>query len=139
MRFKFLDVKDHQSKYFSELPSFYKYVVKDNSAFIPNAAMLERVFMPWNKRYSDYDSIFKFLNDLMPSLGRPGTNLLMFYKFYAYIYNKLHAEKKEELVNVDFSVKIHMSVYNKLLIELFLTRGVSLASKVSWITVNFQN
>lgn len=80
MEVKFLELRTSERGDLSSFPCFYKYVVKDGFPFVPTASMLERVFMPWNRKYSSGIDIIKFLNDIMPSLGTPGTHLILYDK-----------------------------------------------------------
>jgi hypothetical protein len=61
MKCKFLKEKFPASNSLNELPCFYKYVVKDSQPAIPNDSLLERVFLPWNKRYDKYKDLFDFV------------------------------------------------------------------------------
>lgn len=69
MAIKFFKIKKKETKKIEELACFYKYIIIDDQPSIPLSSMLERVFAPWNKKYDDYASLYKFLNDVMPSLG----------------------------------------------------------------------
>jgi hypothetical protein len=114
MRFKFLTRKYNDATNIEELPCFYKYVVTSNgSPAIPTSAMLGRVFMPWSKNYGTLPKIYKFLNDIMPSLGRPGTNLLAYYIFYQNIYYKTFNNK----ISFKDVVSRHFVVYNKMVLK----------------------
>jgi hypothetical protein len=114
MRFKFLTRKYNDATNIEELPCFYKYVVTSNgSPAIPTSAMLGRVFMPWSKSYGTLPKIYKFLNDIMPSLGRPGTNLLAYYIFYQNIYYKTFNNK----ISFKDVVSRHFVVYNKMVLK----------------------
>lgn len=79
MKLKFLKTKFHESEKIEECPSFYKYCIFKNSPVVPTSAVLERVFMPWNKNYSNDVELLKFLWNVMPSLGRPFSHLYLYY------------------------------------------------------------
>ena len=111
MKLKILELKFSNSTNIHELPSFYKYVVKYGIPMIPVAAMLERVFMPWNKMYTDPNHILKFLQDLMPSLGAPATHLVPFYLFLLRMLNKTLNGKW----NFQYVVGMHTAVYSKMM------------------------
>jgi hypothetical protein len=87
--FKFLISKNANSKTISDLPVFYKYCIDGFKPLVPTVNVLERVFLPWNKRYKTDIDILKFLNDLMPTLGHPGTHLYHYYNFYCFMYRRV--------------------------------------------------
>lgn len=91
--FKFLEMKDPTSKKILERPCFYKYTIDRKEPVVFPTAILERTFLPWNKKYNDYFKIFKFLNDLLPSLGSPRSFHLPYYYFYMEIYSKVYKRK----------------------------------------------
>jgi hypothetical protein len=111
MRLKVLEKKFQNSTILDELPSFFKYVVKNGKPYIPFKAMLERVFMPWNKIYTTDTEILKFLDDLMPGMGCPAAHLSLYYLFYQKIANRVFCRRKYEFKDI---VKIHINIYNKL-------------------------
>jgi hypothetical protein len=79
MKLKFLKTKYHESTKVEDCPCFYKYTIYDNSPVTPPSAVLERVFMPWNKNYTNDNNLLEFLWNVLPSLGRPMSHLYMFY------------------------------------------------------------
>jgi hypothetical protein len=81
MEVKFLDVKYHNAGKLDDCPTFYKYAIWKGCPVVPIKAMLERVFMPWNKRYGNLIAVEKFLWDVMPSLGRPMSHLYIYYDY----------------------------------------------------------
>jgi len=111
MKVKFLDRKTSEKEILSSFPCFYKYVVKGGKPYVPVTSMLERVFMPWNKRYRTGVSMVKFLQDLMPSLGTPATHLLPYYKYYCIITNKYLKTKYK----VEDVIKRHILVHTKMM------------------------
>lgn len=112
MQFKFLKVKYHKSEYVEDLPCFYKYSInKSNDPVIPTSAMLERVFLPWNKSYSDIKDIYQFLVDVMPSLGHPSSSLMLFYMYFKYIYFRTFHRS----ISLHQVILRHQLVYNKMI------------------------
>lgn len=111
MKLKFLDVKNHKSDKLEDLPCFYKYVVKENSPYIPTNAMLERVFMPWNKTYETLNDIEKFLIDVTPSLGTPSTHLYLFYKFFAHVRAQILGRD----VDVNDIIREHIIIFKRMM------------------------
>lgn len=112
MRLKFLKVKHTSSNYLEDLPCFYKYVVTvDKKPAIPTSAMLERVFMPWNKNYTTLSELCKFLDDVMPSLGNPGSNLILYYLFYQFCMQRFLKRK----IELSYIITKHHLVYNKMM------------------------
>jgi hypothetical protein len=81
MHLKFLKIKHYNAEKLSDNPTFYKYTVYKNEPVVPTEAMLERVFMPWNKKYGNDYKLYRFLIDVMPSLGKPMSHLYMYYNF----------------------------------------------------------
>jgi hypothetical protein len=113
MKLKFLDFKQHNAESLSECPCFYKYVVYKGKPYVPPAAYLERVFMPWNRRYNDDMKLFKFLKDVMPSLATPSTHLWYYYKIYAKMHNLIFKNYNLK-INPKDVFKIHNCLYNKM-------------------------
>jgi hypothetical protein len=113
MRFKFLDTKYHNSKEISNCPTFYKYCIYKDKAVTPTSAVLDRVLMPWNKSYNTDMELFKFLRDVMPSLGEPMSHLFIYYRFYQLMYNSI---TRKEISLADIYRK-HMKVHNKMTIN----------------------
>lgn len=91
--FKFLVSKNVNADAISDLPVFYKYCICGMKPITPTVNVLERVFLPWNKRYKTDADILKFLIDLMPTLGHPGTHLFHYYNFYCYMYRRVFSEE----------------------------------------------
>jgi hypothetical protein len=114
MKLKFLDFKKHNAKRLSDCPCFYKYVVYKGKPYVPPAAYLERVFMPWNKKYNNDVKLMAFLKDVMPSLATPSIHLWYYYKFYSKIHNLLY-KKFNLLINPKDVFKMHKSQYDKMI------------------------
>jgi hypothetical protein len=111
--FKILEEKDITSENILERPCFYKYTIDRNEPVVFPTALLERTFLPWNKRYKSNELVLKFLNDLLPSLGAPRTFHLPFYCFYSSIFNKVVQRKsKMEIQNV---FTLHEGIYRRVL------------------------
>jgi hypothetical protein len=81
MEIKFLEIKKHESDKIDDCPVFYKYTIWKKGPIVPPQAVLERVFMPWNKNYDNLVKIYKFLWDVMPSLGKPMSHLYIYYDY----------------------------------------------------------
>jgi hypothetical protein len=112
MKIKFLDVKYADSIKLSDRPCFYKYVIYNNKPYTPPSAALSRIFMPWNKKYNTDSKILKFLKDIMPSLGMPGSHLYLYYKFYTEMIRDTTSFKNFDIKNV---YDKHKLVYNKMM------------------------
>lgn len=89
MQFKFLDKKVTSSNKLEDYPYFYKYTVRDGKPFIKPADLLQRIFVPWNKRYNSSLKYFNFLEDQFPQLGYPNAALLPFYSIYCNMHRRL--------------------------------------------------
>lgn len=109
--FKILEKKSLLNKNFNERPTFFKYTLDQNEPVINPTAMLERVFLPWNKNYNSNLSILEFLNDLIPSLGSPRSYHLIFYEFYCSIFFNVTGRVK----SVSEVYSEHLMVYQKLM------------------------
>jgi hypothetical protein len=81
MKFKFLKIKQFNAENVEDCPVFYKYTIYKGFPVVPTSSVLERVFMPWNKSYNTSLSVKKFLYDVMPSLGKPMSHLLLYYDY----------------------------------------------------------
>jgi hypothetical protein len=81
MEIKFLEIKKHESSEIDDCPVFYKYTIWKRGPVVPPQALLERIFMPWNKNYDNLIKIHKFLWDVMPSLGKPMSHLYIYYDY----------------------------------------------------------
>jgi hypothetical protein len=111
MKFKFLKIKEIETNCLEDLPCFYKYVVSPSGLpQIPISAMLERVFLPWNIVYNTPTELLKFLDDVLPSLGHPGTNLILYYLFYTFVYEQVTGKN----LSVLFVMAKHNAIYNKM-------------------------
>jgi hypothetical protein len=115
MSLKFLDIKDFKAESLDDQPCFYKYCIKDGKPYIPTKAYLERVFMPWNNKYKTDHELFKFLNDVMPSLAYPSIHLMYYYKFYSDIYNLLLKSVTKVKKTPRDVYNSHMYVYKKMI------------------------
>lgn len=109
--FKFLEIKHLSDENILNRPCFFKYTIDRNEPVVFPTSLLERTFMPWNKKYNSNYKIIQFLNDLIPSLGSPRTIHFPFYAFYCSMYERVTKRK----MNVSEIFSIHKSVYNKIL------------------------
>jgi hypothetical protein len=143
MRFKFLDIKYYNSDSINECPTFYKYCIYKGHAVTPTQAMLERVLMPWNKKYDSDIEMFKFLKDVMPSLGEPMSHLYIYYKFYQHMYNAVtgnnipmsHILRKHKKLNA----KMTLSKDVKLLHKYKVIKTDDVVSTVSYVLETTRN
>jgi hypothetical protein len=109
--FKFIELRNPKAKKILERPSFFKYTIDRNEPVVFPTALLERVFLPWNKKYNSNFKIYNFLKDLIPSLGAPRSFHFPFYHFYRDIFRKVF-DREIEIVDI---FKEHKYYYNKIL------------------------
>lgn len=121
MIFKVLEKKDYNSRNINKCPTFYKYCVYNGRPMVPPAAMLERVFMPWNKNYSNKFKYLSFLWDVMPSLGTPMSHLFIYYD----TLQRTIFSCTNKVVSITDLISIHENV-NKRMME---RKDVSLLQK----------
>jgi hypothetical protein len=113
MQFKFLLKKDYNSEDIEGCPVFYKYCIYKNKPMVPTSSVLERSFIPWNRNYSNNKKYIKFLWDLLPSLGTPGSHLLLFYKTYVDLVFSTYGVK----LTFRDVVKSHTILANKMFVK----------------------
>lgn len=109
--FKFITIKDLDSKSVVERPSFFKYTIDENEPIVFPPSILERVFLPWNKKYNSNFKIFNFLHDLIPCLGSPRSCHLPFYYFYSSVLGKVTNSK----ISPSEILKLHKTLYQKII------------------------
>lgn len=109
--FKFLEYKSFDNKNILEKPSFFKYTIDRNEPVVFPSALLERTFLPWNKKYDSNFKIFTFLQDLIPSLGSPRSFHIPFYAFYISIAEKVMRRK----VHISEIFNLHKDIYVKVM------------------------
>lgn len=125
--FKFLEMKNPLSNKILERPSFYKYTIDSGEPVVFPTAILERTFLPWNKRYNNYFKIYNFLRDLLPSLGSPRSFHLPFYYFYIDIYFKVF-NRKISLKEILFE---HSQIHSRVMSgDLFIIKDKQILYKV---------
>jgi predicted small metal-binding protein len=110
-KFKFLDEKWLDAKEINSRPYFYKYTIDRNEPVISTTTLLERTFIPWNKKYSNNYEVFKFLIDLLPSLAAPRSHFILFYQFLADFrtrFLKIETTKAEIF-------EMHSSIYRRVM------------------------
>lgn len=97
MTFKILEKKEvfknGRCENVDKLPMFYKYTIVDGKPIIKPEVIYERMLLPWNKRYNNSIRLLRFLKDLMPSLAAPSSACLIYYYFYARVYNYVFFNK----------------------------------------------
>lgn len=91
--FKFLKFKMIGSDDVRDRPCFFKYTIDRGEGIVYPPSLLERVFLPWNKKYNSNTKILNFLMDLIPGLGAPRSSHLIFYDFYILMYYKVTGTK----------------------------------------------
>lgn len=106
--FKFLKRKTINARNIEDRPCFYKYTIDKDEPVIPTSNILERVFMPWNKRYKNDIEILNFLFDVLPSLAAPRSTLFLFYKFFSEMYSKITRTH----CPISKVFKLHEGIYN---------------------------
>lgn len=110
MLFKFLDVKYFKSNDVRDLPVFFKYTVYKDKPIIPTSALLERAFMPWNKKYKTDADLLKFLWDIMPSTAYPMSHHYLYYIFLQY----MHKSVTGRFLKLSKIYKIHLNLYKRM-------------------------
>lgn len=68
--FKFLIVKSFKSENIIDRPCFYKYTIDRNEPVVYPTALLERMMMPWNKKYYSNFKIFTRSNPIIRSANK---------------------------------------------------------------------
>jgi hypothetical protein len=111
MILKFAKFKKYNAENLNDLPVFYKYCVHKGRPIVPPAAMLERVFIPWNKNYQNKWKFFKFLQDIMPSLGCPTSHLIIYYELY--VKTSMLCGNKSATIQKIYDY--HKLIYNKMM------------------------
>jgi len=81
MKIKFFNIKYENSERITNRPTFYKYYIYINKPLVLSDAVLERVFMPWNKKYNTLESVHKFLWSVMSFLGKSISHLYLYYDY----------------------------------------------------------
>lgn len=114
MNFKYLKIKNNLTgRRLHCYPTFYKYTVYKGKPLIQASVAIERMLIPWNKKYRNTDELYKFVRDLIPTLGTPSTSLIPFYMFYTYIVN-LMRRKDQRCYTVREAVILHCKVFDKM-------------------------
>lgn len=113
MEFKFLYEKKQTSEKVDDLPTFYKYVIKDGKPITPSKALYERVFMPWSKRFKNIYEVEEHLRALIPTMAYPSTCLLPFYYYYAKILSICRNSKVEPSYVYNFHEYCNRKVFER--------------------------
>jgi hypothetical protein len=110
MNLKFLRIKHYNEEKIENCAMFYKYCIFNGAPAVPTSAVLERVFVPWNKDYSTKYKYYKFLKDVQPSLGTPRSHLLLYYMLLKKLTYNISGYK------LTFSeiIRSHISHFNKM-------------------------
>jgi len=108
---KYLAEKSFHSTNINDRPFFYKYTIDNDEPVISTITLIERVFAPWNKKYRNCTQLYKFLIDIMPSLGAPRSNFLIYYEICSYVkYRLLQIHSPPS-----YFFAMHKSVYDKVM------------------------
>lgn len=113
MEFKFIEKKYTNSKSVSDLPVFFKYIVKDGKPLIPNIALYERVFMPWNTPLKDIYDVKTHIEELFPSFSYPHTGFLPVYYYYAKILSLIRGIDVSLAEVLKYHEHINRKVFNR--------------------------
>lgn len=108
--FKFLKYKKINSEDVRERPCFFKYTIDRGEAIVYPPSLLERIFLPWNKKYDSNAKILTFLTDLIPGLGAPRSSHLIFYYFYVSMYFKV----TKTVMKVSEVLDMHKSINDRI-------------------------
>jgi hypothetical protein len=115
---KYLSRKSFSSPDVEGKPYFYKYTIDRGEPIISMTTLLERSFLPWNKKYNNFSEIFNFLLDIIPSLAAPRSHFLIFYELCSYVkkrYLKINSPPS-------YFYNLHKNIYDKVMRgELLLT------------------
>lgn len=111
MTFKVVSEKKIDAKFTNDLPSFFKYSIRNGNPILRTQDSLQRIFFPWNKNYGSCLKYMSFLEDQLPALGYPNASLLPFYSIYCNIFNSLKLNK--EPISIGYVYKKHFSLYKK--------------------------
>jgi hypothetical protein len=112
MNLKFFLIKKYKnSSNVDDYPVFYKYTVFNGVPITPISSILERVFSPWNKKYTSNSEMLSFLDNIMPSLAFPTTSCLIFYKFYKYVYFRATGQS----LSITSIANRHFIIYQKMI------------------------
>lgn len=109
--FKILKKKNINARNFEDRPVFYKYTLDKGEPVITTSVLLERVFMPWSRKYKNNYEILIYLEDLMPSLCSPRSNMFLFYKFYQIMYFYV----TKNMIPIEEVYQRHLSKYKKVM------------------------
>jgi hypothetical protein len=110
-KFKILETKEFDSLENKNKPCFYKYTIDKGEPVVYYTSMLERMLIPWNKKYKNDYELYKFLYDLIPGLGAPRSYHLIFYELYSKIHFNLF---KREMKRKDV-YNLHKIIYSKVI------------------------
>jgi hypothetical protein len=109
---KYLREKSFHSNNIEDKPYFYKYSVDNFEPVISMSTLLERVFLPWNRRYKNFSQVYNFLLDIIPSLAAPRSHFLIFYELCSYVkrrYLKINSPPS-------YFFNLHKTMYDKVMI-----------------------
>lgn len=136
--FKFLVEKKFSADSYDDRPIFFKYTLDDGEPVVPAKAVYERIMCPWNKNYNSNIKIYNFLLDVIPSLGALRTHLIMFYKYFQYIYKSAFNETKDLKSIYLLHDYYYREVVNKILRPKLYGEDVLTIVKTSLIVCNFK-
>lgn len=114
-------------------PTFYKYTVYKGRPLVQVDTIIERMLLPWNKKYDNNKEIRDYLRNIIPTLGHPATSCLPFYLYYSYINNLIRKEGERQYTIKDAMV-LHCYVFEKL-----MNKPQILKNYYKWKSKNFLN
>lgn len=140
MEFKFLDVKEKNSKNLDEMPYFYKYTVRCGKPYVKPSDLIMRVLVPWNKDYKNSLQFLKFLEDQFPLLGYPNASHLPFYSLYCNLHRRVYKGVRicigqiyetHRLMFEKYSGKIYTKTISEPKVEIYTFLGSRKSFKLS--------
>lgn len=115
MKLKFMHKRNNLiGKKIKFFPTFFKYTVYKGRPLLQVDTIIERMLIPWNKKYNNTREVRDFLRNLMPSLGHPATSCIPFYLYYSYINNLLRKDGERQYTIKD-AMKLHCNIFEKLI------------------------
>lgn len=115
MGLKFSKLKTNlKGKILYNYPTFYKYTVYKGKPLVQMSTAVERMLIPFNKKYNNNTEILAFLRCILPSLGTPATSLLPFYLYYAFVNNLVRKENDRQYTVRDV-ILLHVNIFDKLI------------------------
>lgn len=124
-RFKILSLKDIEATSLEDRPVFFKYTLDRGEPVVPASVIYERTLLPSNKKYKTNLQVFKFLHDLIPSLGAPRSHCILFYHFYCLHYERCFGRR----MSIEEVFRYHQTMFDKLISDSLRTSDDSFKMK----------